>query len=492
MENSDAKKCVEVQLMTMNGEECSITLAADATVRQAKQEIERVLNIPELEQRLLDGALVLDDEMTPFLEVSERIGAVLQVLRQPRMTLKMYLQTHPLLEETPTELERLLRQAANDGEECVCREILYEPMFGAQRPNEDLLSCLAVGGLADAFELLVEHEHFGKLEGMLDLGFEALHLAAKRGLTVHCRVLLSSPNFHAAGEIRDNGCTALHHAANDSVLQTLLEHEALASSGALNATDRFGCTCLHYASSERMIQTILHHPNFHSVNVADNSGQTALHCARSAAMCIALLKHPEFDALNKQDNHGRTALHLLARKEESLVALVQNCDLNLLSSGVNVIDDQGRSALHNAASANVCTELFEAGFTALNAQDHMGRTALHTCASAAAARCILTHSLFRALDDRCNVDFPRNELEHLGLTALAWACRGRRDDVVLEILTCRSSEHSPQSLEEAYNYYIEGLGPEAARALTAALLATLEAKRVGSEEAMSRRTCQIL
>eukprot|EP00440_Ansanella_granifera_P011540 gb/GFBE01012527.1/.p1 GENE.gb/GFBE01012527.1/~~gb/GFBE01012527.1/.p1 ORF type:complete len:512 (+),score=108.77 gb/GFBE01012527.1/:1-1536(+) len=459
---------VNVEVMTMAGDSFQICVEENATVWQAKQAIEEALGLPAVEQRLLEQATILDDDLKPFREISAR-GATLQVLRVPRMGLQQYLKENGRASSlTSQELEGILSKAARKDEADVCLEIVCHNDFGSHWRGRDaavslatqmhtegreyMLEVLSVGGLARPFIELVNHEMFGQVEGMLDVCSNALHLCSKRGLVLHCEALLGSPHFHAAAARNASGGTVLHHAANNDVLQALLAFEALSSYEVLNARDRYGCTCLHYATSERVCRAILQHPMFDSVNTADEYGQIALHNATNGGICTAILEHPGFTMLNAPDNKLQTPLHTLARREETFMALMRTADLTALN--VDAMDKHGRTALFNACSSAVCSELFKAGFSEVNAVDHLGRTALHACKSAEVARSILEHPDFNEVNARGG-EVPR--------TALEEAARTRRDDVVLALLRS-SHRHDPESIQNAAAYAHE-LGPDAAQLL---------------------------
>ncbi|CAK9068744.1 unnamed protein product [Durusdinium trenchii] len=459
---------VDVLVRALGGEGTPVTLRRGAAVSEAKRILEDVLGIPTLEQRLLLGTSILDDEAEPFLDMAPLTE--LQVLRQPRLTLEQFRQElgHG---ETPFELNLLLAEAVRLEEPTVALEIVDHPNFaeGEMTIEEQgkLLKILAVSGFAAAFEGLVQHERVGRRPGVLDKGFEALHHAASRGLLLHCQSLLNSPDFHAAGLRKQGNTTPLHHAANEKVLETLLTCPDLRTDKVLNARDRYSCTCLHYASSPGACQMILSQPEFHSINAQDIGGRTALHCANSPGVAEEILRHPSFDSLSVTDSLGRSALHLLCRSEAIAEVLLS---VEMPQEVLDLLDKRGRSALHFAASEAVCRRLFAKGFSQVNALDSMKRSALHNARDAGVAKAILEHPDFDQLNARSE---PGHE------TALAYAAAIRDDAMVRELL--RHPGHEVESLQAALEFSFQ-LQPE-----TQALL---EEKLKG--EPQPTHICQIL
>ena len=325
-----SKEALLVTFRSMAGESHTVQLHSGMAVLEAKEILEEKIGIPRLEQRLLCGTAILDDEAKPFLQIS-RDKVDVQVLRQPRMTLEQFRKElgHG---EDPFALNILLQEAVRLEEPHVALEIVYHPDFADLdipiQEKGNMFKTLAWSGFAAAFEALLQHERVGEVEGVLDAGFAALHHAASRGLVLHCQHMLNSPHFHAASGRKSsgtgNGTTALHHAANETVLEVLLKSPDLSSTETLNATDRFGCTCLHYANTAEMCRIILGQPNFSSINLQDHSGQTALHRASSPGVCAEIIKDPSFDSLRCLDSLGRTAVHVLVRSEQIATVMLKN------------------------------------------------------------------------------------------------------------------------------------------------------------------------
>ena len=437
-----SKEALLVTFRSMAGESHTVQLHSGMAVSEAKEILEEKIGIPRLEQRLLCGTAILDDEAKPFLQIS-RDKVDVQVLRQPRMTLEQFRKElgHG---EDPFALNILLQEAVRLEEPHVALEIVYHPDFADLdipiQEKGNMFKTLAVSGFAAAFEALLQHERVGEVEGVLDAGFAALHHAASRGLVLHCQHMLNSPHFHTASGRKSsgtgNGTTALHHAANETVLEVLLKSPDLSSTETLNATDRFGCTCLHYANTAEMCRIILGQPNFSSINLQDHSGQTALHRASSPGVCAEIIKDPSFDSLRCLDSLGRTAVHVLVRSEQIATVMLKN-PTTIGADLLDVLDTKGRSALHFAASGRVCDLLFAGGFTEINALDKQNQSALHTARNASVAKAILEHPNFNQL----NAWSVNTE------TALSHAAAISNDDLVVQLL--KHPGHQVESLQAA-------------------------------------------
>mmetsp|Transcript_30692 Transcript_30692/g.57461 ORF Transcript_30692/g.57461 Transcript_30692/m.57461 type:complete len:493 (-) Transcript_30692:105-1583(-) len=485
---------VEIAFTTITGQLHQVHVPANMTVWDCKVQMETLTQIPAVEQKLLDGTVILQDDMQPFGEIVQR-GAELMILRQPGMDLPTFVKKHGLSEsELAANLDELLAAAADHDEPSVCLEIVCHSNFGEFEDDESrtdkrrasVLQRLTQPGFLPAFECLVQHEAFGRIPGMLDEAFLSLHVAASRGLPAHCRCLLESPDFHGAAFRKDtNSTTALHHAANAQTLQALLECPALATAECLNAQDRHGCTALHYATTEEMCRMILTHPEFTSVNMQDLSGQTALHCARNPGICTALLEHGAAGSLDKADRMGRTALHALSRNEATLPSLLHLSTHELFD--INALDKRGRSALHFAGSDVVCSLLFAAGLEAVNAIDSYGMTCLHTAKTVAVARAILQHPRFCELN-------AMTLLEATGRadTALMQAVSTGDEDMVLELI--KHPGHDLQSLEKAIDS--ASSGGRLQRSVLDALLAARDLSLTGTEHSQLKvpvaRSCALL
>mmetsp|Transcript_7431 Transcript_7431/g.17676 ORF Transcript_7431/g.17676 Transcript_7431/m.17676 type:complete len:492 (-) Transcript_7431:252-1727(-) len=489
----EEESSVEVIAATITGQSFTLRLCATATVWEAKASIQQVLpGYPAVEQSLLQGTDILQDDARPFVQIAQS-GLELLVLRQPRMNLSKFVADNGLHEsDDPSDLDTLLGEAGRKEEPNVCLEIVCHPNFGRfedreHRENKQrstVLLNLLLQPLFPAFETLVQHEAFGQIPGMLDEAALVLHSAASTGLADHCRCLLQSPHFHEATCRKANHCTALHHAANAEILRILLQSPALSTAESLNAQDRFGCTLLHYVTSEEMCHVILSHPNFTAINKWDASGQTALHCAKNPGICAALLEHGAACSLSVADSLGRTPLHTLSRNPKVLAVLFRSRagENDRVEFDINALDKRGRSALHYATSAEACTALFQAGFTAINALDDGGMSALHAATAKSilgVVRAVIEYPDFSQLNAVAHADYHFD-------TALSRAASLHNSELVLELL--QHSGHDSQSLQKAAGF-AQGLTEVAREKLLAALDEQLKATKV--EEPTSSR-CNLL
>ncbi|CAL1144149.1 unnamed protein product, partial [Cladocopium goreaui] len=385
-----------VAFRSMAGEQKLLQLPQNASVLEAKKILEDEMGIPFLEQRLLHGTAILDDQAKPFLQISQE-AAELQVLRQPRMTLEQFRKElgHG---ETALELNVLLSEAVRMEEPNVALEIVYHPDFAdlefSLKDRGAWLRTLAVSGFATAFEALVEHERVGEIEGVLDEGTD----------------VRKSPKFHAAAAKKGgppgnatgpgNNTTALHHAANEETETTIQARQPY-------------------------------------------TGQVLL---------ASVLKFSKILPL-RLDSFGRSAVHLLVRSEAMSTVLLKDpldtmtselLDLLDMAWGCGAVDLKGRSALHFAATGTVCQLLFAAGFTAVNALDKSNRSALHAARNVGVARAILEHPGFKELNvawqpGACSTDTMTTALTQF--TAIS------DDAMVLELL--KHPRHEAESLQAA-------------------------------------------
>eukprot|EP00913_Durusdinium_trenchii_P030286 g28374.t1 len=226
---------VDVLVRALGGEGTPVTLRRGAAVSEAKRILEDVLGIPTLEQRLLLGTSILDDEAEPFLDMAPLTE--LQVLRQPRLTLEQFRQElgHG---ETPFELNLLLAEAVR----------LEEPTVA-----------------------LEAHQMFD--EFWCDKrGRSALHFAASEAV---CRRLFAK-GFSQVNALDSMKRSALHNARDAGVAKAILEHPDFDQ---LNARSEPGHeTALAYAAAIRddaMVRELLRHPGHErwvlQINIRDEA-----------------------------------------------------------------------------------------------------------------------------------------------------------------------------------------------------------------------------
>lgn len=146
----------------------------------------------------------------------------------------------------------------------------------------------------------------------------------------------------------------------------------------LNSTNHHGWNALMCAASQQKIDAI----NYFLANYADQmfkhqdrSGLSVLHlCARKGFTNIAkILIDFNKDIINILDDQGRTALHLAIRENwhETAEFLINN------GFNVNQKDNQGWTPLHWAIDSVAGCDLLLENKADINAQDNQGLTPLH-------------------------------------------------------------------------------------------------------------------
>lgn len=414
-----------IVVSTLVGEDFELSLPGNSTARAAKDAILERLGFPVLEQRLIFGIAILDNDVPlPFSEAADT-GQSLQVVRVAHKLLPDFATEHNLSLSKPDDVKRALRLAAQADQPTVCMEAVLHEQFIQSAPCDQELRWLTVGGLFEPFHELLQSARYSDNDGrhiVQTSAYDILRDAAKRGLPLHCNAILECPSVAADAVTGVRAAdTPLHHAANEHILRLLLGSDKFLGAEAINKVDRHGCTCLHYATTEGSCRAILEHPAFVSADLADGSGSTALHFAKRPRVCAAILGHADFTAINARDYKGCTALHYAVRSQE-LTSIILNCER--LKADIDAADNSGKTALHYARSDVVCELLFAAGLTAVDSVDILGQTALHKVVSGSVARVILSQPT-------CQSQYIK---DRDGNTPLLVMANERRSQAVLEIL----------------------------------------------------------
>ena len=233
-------------------------------------------------------------------------------------------------------------------------------------------------------------------------------------------------------------------------------------------------------------------------DVSRDSESSELHCNQQMGCfwpnCLALCKKPRdlcsvvgtwCGLLAKRSRQfGKTPLHTLSRNPKVLAVLFRSRagENDRVEFDINALDKRGRSALHYATSAEACTALFQAGFTAINALDDGGMSALHAATAKSilgVVRAVIEYPDFSQLNAVAHADYHFD-------TALSRAASLHNSELVLELL--QHSGHDSQSLQKAAGF-AQGLTEVAREKLLAALDEQLKATKV--EEPTSSR-CNLL
>jgi ankyrin repeat protein len=215
-------------------------------------------------------------------------------------------------------------------------------------------------------------------------GNTALHIAATSQKPHMVAFLVKAgANIEAR---KSNGCTALQTAcATGNLAMIKILHEAKANVGAL---DNQGCTPLHSAAfggfldvTKYLIANLGADPT-----VRSNDDSSVLHAA-VATNAVSVVRYlSTMVDVNAKDDEGHTPARLAISEGhfQSLVCLIDECKAN-----VNVVDNEGWTLLHVAASkgrTNFAKYLLERGVCP-NAKDSVGNTALYYAANNDHAEC---------------------------------------------------------------------------------------------------------
>ncbi|KAL7589929.1 ankyrin repeat-containing protein At5g02620 [Lactuca sativa] len=200
--------------------------------------------------------------------------------------------------------------------DCYCEEELISLLSKQNHAGETALYVAAEYSYVDLVRLLIDQYDMATASIKANNGFDALHIAAKQGDLETLMVLMEAhPELSMTVDISNT--TALHTAAmqgNIEVVNYLLEIESsLASIARSN-----GKTALHSASRNGhvlVVKALLEKvPGISSRN--DKKGQTALHMAAKGQNheVVEELIKADPSLINMVDAKGNTSLHIATRK----------------------------------------------------------------------------------------------------------------------------------------------------------------------------------
>lgn len=194
----------------------------------------------------------------------------------------------------------------------------YRDLTGVNEDGKELLQAMDAASEEQVL-IILTRPGFNGANVRGDDGCTALHRAAERGLASICRALLGrTAGFSEANGKDSDSCTALHYASlngHATCCRAILQHAGFAEADAKDCT---GCTALHHAALSghaEVCQVLLDSPRYADVNTRDCTGCTALHQAADnghAEACRVMVEHPRFTKVSIKDREGRTALHSAA------------------------------------------------------------------------------------------------------------------------------------------------------------------------------------
>jgi ankyrin repeat protein len=178
---------------------------------------------------------------------------------------------------------------------------------------------------------------------------------------MYCKAVMAKLLLGKGADIDTKNCigrTPLHNAVMVGSDAHALVSLLLNAGASVHARDKQGCTALHLVSDGGVAELLLEHGA--ALTVIDNSGRTPLHQATNCvshlkqgytadSLVWVLLGHGARKTINIQDDLGRTALHNAVHIENKSVALA--IVLMLLATrdlDKNLPDTFGKTALDYA------------------------------------------------------------------------------------------------------------------------------------------------
>ncbi|KAG6775341.1 hypothetical protein NC652_013188 [Populus alba x Populus x berolinensis] len=253
-----------------------------------------------------------------------------------------------------------------------------------KKDDTPLLFAARAGHLGAVMEILTgtgEEELKELLEKQNQSGETALYVAVEYGNVDVVREMIKYYDLAGAGLKARNGFDAFHVAAKRGdleILRVLMEvHPELSMTVDLTNT-----TALHTAATQGHIEIVnfLLDSGSSLATIAKSNGKTALHsAARNGHLeVVRALLTIERGIATRKDKKGQTALHMAVKGQN--VVVVEEL-IHAEPSSINIVDTKGNSALHIATRkgrAQIVTLLLEHGETDMMAVNRTGETALDT------------------------------------------------------------------------------------------------------------------
>lgn len=334
-ESDEAGDCIVVKVVYISGERVSdLRVRTLTALSGVKRRLAQICSTPETLLRLVvENQQVEGDVLERTVcEVGLRDGSIIHIVKLIPNPLTLFALTND-----DVELAQYMLECDADPNETTLDQ-------------QSTLLFAAEQNFASVCQMLVDLDHFERINDVANTGHSALHWAAYWKLEDLCLQIVERDDFSAVNEVDCCGRLAFHYACS------------------------FGMASLCWAILER--------DDFHAINAIEGDNQSALHGAIASGMpdvAYAILTHPEFtdETLDQADYDGQTALMLAIQHR-----LEHLCDVVLRRMGLSAIsiaDKNGATALHYAAEMNmptVCrTLLARAGGSLLKAQDARDMTA---------------------------------------------------------------------------------------------------------------------
>lgn len=254
-----------------------------------------------------------------------------------------------------------------------------------KKGDTPLHSAIRVGNLKEALRILSNYQKQEELKDLLikqnQSGETALYVAAEIGSVDIVKELINHLDVGSASLRATNGFDAFHIAAKRGDLDVLkVLTEALPE--LLMTTDLSNTTALHTAAAQGHFDVVdfLLEKKSSLANIARNNGKTALHsAARNGHLnVVESLMNKEPGIALRTDKKGQTALHMAVKGHNAeLVDVMVKPDCSVL----NMVDSKCNTALHIATRkgrAEIVLKLLSYKATDKEAINKSRETALDT------------------------------------------------------------------------------------------------------------------